>query len=174
MTRTRQLAAPVPGGIRYSARRVAVWLVRASIPALRRSGGNAGSRSHFGCEISRDFQAGADFDNDGSCPAHRVFSSKDAVSSRGAPGKDSRLAVPPPGVIPLVGPANGREQQSFAAATKLFSQSRGNGVIRRRQAHQRPVSCDFPLPIWPCRRFRTIPAGQSSGGTPSQSWPMTR
>ena len=45
----------------------------AGIPALRRLGGNAGSRSHFGCQISRNFHASADFDNNRSGPAHGLL-----------------------------------------------------------------------------------------------------
>ena len=38
----------------------------------------------------------------------------------------------------------------------------------------RRLKCDFPLPMWRCRRCRTIPAGRSSGATPSRRRPMTR
>jgi hypothetical protein len=36
-------------------------------------GGSAGSRSHLGCQISRNFHASADFDNDRSGPAHGLL-----------------------------------------------------------------------------------------------------
>jgi hypothetical protein len=56
------------------------------------------SRSHFSGEISRHFEAGADFDNNGSGPAHGV-SPKKAFPAGFGPGQQ-QLAASAPAVTP--------------------------------------------------------------------------
>ena len=65
------------------------------------------------------------------------------------------------------------QQQSFAAARKLFSQSPSQAGNRPAEITKGASSCDFPLSMWRCRRSSTIPAGRSNGATLSRRRPMT-
>jgi hypothetical protein len=131
----KPLAVGVPGAVPWLARRAAGSSSLASVPALRRSGGSAGSRSHFGGKISRDFHASANFNNNGSSPAHG-FLLKRAFPAGTHPGcrEASSFGVARHPLFVLDWGMAG-EKESFAAAAKLFSQLPVNAGNRRRRIH---------------------------------------